>query len=76
MKVEPSLLHDWSLWLAGGTISLATWVGRIVFTNNKRIDALEADNRHARDLRERQDRTINEIRADQKTLIAHLLKSR
>ncbi len=76
MKLEPSILSDWSLWAAAGLTGFATWVARVVFTNTKRIDALEADNRHARELRERQDAMIQEIRADQKTLISHLLKSK
>ncbi len=76
MKLDPSIFHDWSIWVATGLAAFATWIGRVVFTNNRRIDALEADHKHARELRERQDAVIQEIRADQKTLLSHLLKSR
>ncbi|MEO9874090.1 MAG: hypothetical protein ABJM26_05410 [Anderseniella sp.] len=80
MKLEPSMIHDWVFWIATGLAgvisSVVWWVGRIVFTNNKRLDLLEQENRHARELRESQDGAIQEIRRDQKKLVEHLLKSR
>lgn len=80
MKFEASMIHDWVFWIVTGlaaTICSAVWwVGRIVFTNNKRLDLLEQENTHARELRERQDGAIQEIRKDQKKLVEHLLNSR
>jgi len=80
MKIEASMIHDWIFWIvtgsAGAICSAAWWVGRLVFTNNKRLDLLEQENKHARELRERQDGAIQEIRKDQKKLVEHLLNSR
>lgn len=80
MKSEASMIHDWVFWIvtvsAGAICSAVWWVGRLVFTNNKRLDLLEQENKHARELRERQDGAIQEIRKDQKKLVEHLLTSR
>ncbi len=80
MKFEASMIHDWVFWivtgLAGVICSAVWWVGRVVLTNNKRLDLLEQENKHARELRERQDGAIQEIRKDQKKLVEHLLNSR
>lgn len=75
MKTDLSFLHDWSLAILGGTSTFLWWVGRVVLTNNKRIDLLEQESRHARELRETQDEAIQEIRRDQKKLVELLLKS-
>ncbi len=76
MKVEPSILHDWLFWIVTGVVSFAGWAGRTIFTNNKRLDLLEQEIRHSRELRESQDGAIQEIRKDQKKLVEHLLKSK
>lgn len=80
MKLEPSMVHDGVLWIVTGVVgaisSAAWWVGRVVFTNNKRLDLLEQENKHSRELRESQDGAIQEIRKDQKKLVEHLLKSK
>lgn len=76
MKIDLSFLHDWSLAILGGICTFLWWVGRVVFTNNKRIELLEQESRHARELRESHDGAIQEIRKDQKKLVDHLLKSK
>jgi hypothetical protein len=80
MKFEPSMVHDWVFWIVTGVVgalsSAVWWVGRVVFTNNRRLDLLEQENKHSRKLRESQDGAIQEIRKDQKKLVEHLLKSR
>lgn len=76
MKIDLSILHDWTLAVIGGVGTFGWWLDRLVFTNNKRIELLEQDSKHARELREKQDDAIQEIRKDQKTIIGHILKSR
>ena len=76
MKIDLSFLHDWSLAILGAVGTFLWWVGRVVFTNNKRIDLLEQESKHARELRESQDEAIQEIRKDQKKLVEHLLTSK
>lgn len=80
MKVEPSIMHDYIVPIVLGAVTsvggFIVWVGRIIFTNNKRIDALEKDHKHARELRVKQDEMVQEIRTDQKKLIEHILKTK
>ena len=45
MKFEPSMVYDWVFWIVTGVVgalsSAVWWVGRVVFTNNRRLDLLE-----------------------------------
>lgn len=76
MKIDLSFIHDWSIAIVSAIGGFLWWLGRVVFTNNKRIDLLEHESKHARELRESQDEAIQEIRKDQKKLVEHLLKSK
>jgi len=77
MKLDPTTLaSEWWLYIVGSAGGFFIWLGRLIFTNNKRIDALESDYRHAVVLREKQEKMVEEIREDQKKLINHLLTSK
>ena len=61
MKIFDGILQDGITWLFGSIVACGLWIFRNVLTNNKKIELLENDIKHANAMRDKHDRWMEQI---------------